>query len=66
MLILKGYGETAAPMMLLLGVWLTTLLSPVFAEYRYVYGLILCAPFFLILSVSLPAKHLHLQKVKSE
>lgn len=66
LLILKGYGETAAPMMLLLGVWLTTLLSPVFAEYRYVYGLILCAPFFLILSVSLPAKHLHLQKVKSE
>jgi len=32
------------PFVLLLGLWLTLLFMPVFAEYRYAYGLILCAP----------------------
>jgi len=29
---------------LLLGLWLSLLFSPVFAEYRYAYALVLCAP----------------------
>ena len=38
------------PILLPCLVWFTTLASPVYAEYRYVYGVMLCAPFIFVLA----------------
>lgn len=51
---LKRRGRLASPLLLLAGVWLTTLASPVFCEYRYLYSLPCCAPLFLLLALCLP------------
>jgi hypothetical protein len=47
----KRVKNIIIPMLLPGFVWFTTLASPVFAEYRYVYGVILCAPIIFVLSV---------------
>jgi hypothetical protein len=36
--------------------WLTTLASPVFAEYRYVFGIMLCGPLAVFLAWRAPSK----------
>ena len=41
--------------------WFTTLASPVYAEYRYVYGVMLCAPVIFVLS-ALKTKETPIQK----
>ncbi|MBP3646042.1 MAG: hypothetical protein J6K55_06420 [Clostridia bacterium] len=46
-LICKRRSKLAAPMLFLLGLWLTTLLSPVYAETRYLYGVMVSAPIYL-------------------
>ena len=46
-LICKRRSKLAAPMFFLLGLWLTTLLSPVYAETRYLYGVMISAPIYL-------------------
>ena len=48
-----GRGKLAAPCFILLGKWLTILLSPVFCEFRYVYCLMICAPVVLVMSLGL-------------
>lgn len=53
-LICKRRWRMLTPMLFLLGIWLTTLLSPVVAEFRYVYGIIASAP--LCLSMALCVK----------
>ena len=40
----------------LFALWLTTLASPVYCEYRYIYGLIICVPLYLALAVMLPCR----------
>jgi hypothetical protein len=50
-IISKRIKNIIVPMLLPGFVWFTTLASPVFAEYRYVYGVILCAPIIFVLSV---------------
>ena len=55
-LCLKKQSRQASPLFLLAALWVTTLDSPVFCEYRYVYSLVVCAPFFLALSLCLPAR----------
>jgi hypothetical protein len=50
-IISKRVKNIIVPMLLPGFVWFTTLASPVFAEYRYVYGVILCAPVIFVLSV---------------
>lgn len=52
LLILKKQGRTAAPMLLLFAVWGTTLASPVFCEYRYIYALVTCLPLYTGLALS--------------
>ena len=52
LLVCKKKKRLLTPMVILAGIWLTTLLSPVFAEYRYVYGIVLSAPFFLVVAVN--------------
>jgi hypothetical protein len=47
----KRVKNIIVPMLLPGFVWFTTLASPVFAEYRYVYGVILCAPVIFVLSI---------------
>ena len=47
LLLCKRRALLLTPMLFLLGLWLTTLLSPVFAEYRYLYGVSVCAPYLL-------------------
>jgi len=47
----KSQKDILAPILLPGCVWFTTLASPVFAEYRYVYGVILCAPVIFVLSI---------------
>ena len=48
-----GRAKLAAPCFILLGKWLTILLSPVFCEFRYVYCLFICAPVVLVMSLGL-------------
>lgn len=48
-----GRAKLAAPCFILLGKWLTILLSPVFCEFRYVYCLVICAPVVLVMSLGL-------------
>jgi hypothetical protein len=50
-IIISRRGKNMLVPILLPGfVWFTTLASPAHAEYRYVYGVILCAPVIFILS----------------
>ena len=44
-LVCKRRARLASPWLLLAGIWLTSMASPVFAEFRYMYGVIVCAPF---------------------
>ena len=43
-------------------IWLTTLLSPVFLEYRYVYSLSVCAPFLIALAIVYKSNQVHYSK----
>lgn len=47
-LFVKKRSRMMSPMIFLLALWLTTLLSPVYAEFRYVYGIVVAAPFYLV------------------
>lgn len=51
---LKRRAAWALPMALLSCIWLTTLASPVFSEYRYVYSLMLCTPVCLAAALVMP------------
>lgn len=51
--VVTGRSNLAAPCFILLGKWLTILLSPVFCEFRYVYCLFLCAPVVLVMALGL-------------
>ena len=53
LLVLKGRGRTASPIFILAGLWLTTLASPVYCEYRYMYSFVVCVPLFLGLAIGL-------------
>ena len=48
---LKGQGKLASPVFILAGLWLTTMASPVYCEYRYMYGFVVCVPLFLGLAL---------------
>lgn len=56
LLCLKGWGRLAAPTVILAMFWLTTLASPVYCEYRYLYGFVLCVPVYLGLAAGLGKK----------
>ena len=56
-LILKGYKEKAEVIAVPMALWLTTLASPVFCEYRYIYGVITSVPLFLCLAIQLSSKN---------
>ena len=55
-LLLKKQYAVCYPLLLLFALWLTTLASPVYCEYRYIYGLIICVPLYLALAVMLPCR----------
>jgi len=50
-LIIKRQKRLLLPFILLGGLWLTVLASPVFAEYRYIYGGIVCLPVCLAIAL---------------
>lgn len=52
LLFTRGRYRLLSPMVFLLFLFFTTLLSPVHAEFRYVYGLVVSAPLFLGLAFS--------------
>lgn len=56
LLFAKGRYPFAAAAFPLLGIWVTTLASPVYNEYRYVYGVTVCIPLFLLLSLLLSSR----------
>lgn len=43
-LVCKSRVRLASPWLLLAGIWLTSMASPVFAEFRYMYGVVVCMP----------------------
>lgn len=51
LLCLKGQGRLASPLWIMAMLWLTTLASPVYCEYRYLYGLVVSVPLFLGLAL---------------
>jgi len=53
LLVLKGQGKIASPIFILAGLWLTTLASPVYCEYRYMYAFVVCVPLFLGLALGM-------------
>ena len=55
-LILKRQKKYAAPLMLLLILWVTTLGAPVFWEYRYLYGLVICVRVVVVTAWVIPCK----------
>lgn len=55
-LVLKGQGRLASPIFILAGLWLTTMASPVYCEYRYMYGFVVCVPLFV--GLALGAAHI--------
>ena len=55
-LLYKRQTKVLYPFILLFMLWLTTIASPVYAEYRYLYGIIVAAP--VCLAVALAAKKL--------
>ncbi len=54
LLLLKGEKRRCGPIFILFGLWLTILDGPLYGEYRYLYGLVVCVPYYLGLAVSLP------------
>ena len=52
-LVCKRRARLASPWVLLVGIWLTSMASPVFAEFRYMYGVVTCMP--LCVGVALTA-----------
>ena len=56
LLILKGQGSFATPIWILAMFWLTTLASPVYCEYRYLYGFVVSVPLFTGLAIGVKAK----------
>lgn len=56
LLILKGQGKLAAPLWILAMFWLTTLASPVYCEYRYLYGFVVSVPLFAGLALGTETK----------
>ena len=50
-LILKQKSGKSSVLLILIGIWFTTLASPVFCEFRYIYGLFTSAPIVLIYSI---------------
>ena len=56
LLLLKGRKSEASSALLLGGVWLTTLASPVFCEYRYLYSIVVCVPLYLGLAICVGRK----------
>ena len=56
LLLCKSQARHLTPVLFLLGIWLTTLLSPVFAEYRYVYSITVSAPYLLGVAQSIKPK----------
>jgi len=50
-LIIIKQKKMLVPLLIPALVWFTTLASPVYAEYRYVYGVILSAPVILVLMI---------------
>ena len=57
LLCLKGKGRIASIMFLLLGIWGTSLISPVYCEFRYVYALVTTAPFYLVYAIGTGAEN---------
>ena len=53
---MKRQWKPVSASLLIWGVWLTTLASPVFCEYRYLYALVVTVPLFLSLALCLPEK----------
>ena len=56
-LALKGYKEKAEMIAVPLALWLTTLASPVFCEYRYIYGMVTSMPMFVCMAIMLQNKN---------
>jgi hypothetical protein len=48
----SGRRELASPIWLLTMLWVTNLASPVHAEFRYAYGIVVSVPMFVALAVS--------------
>ena len=46
-LVCKRRARLASPWLLLAGVWLTSMASPVYAEFRYMYGVVACMPLYV-------------------
>ena len=61
LLVLKKQYSIASPIILISMIWLTTLASPVYNEFRYIYAIFTVAPIFLGLSISEKAKAEHMQ-----
>lgn len=64
--ILKGEKKMLIPLALLAALWLTVLASPVFAEYRYIYGVILCAPVSIALAATAGHNHMEIICMKNK
>lgn len=56
LLCLKGQGRLASPLCIMAAFWLTTLASPVYCEYRYLYGLVVSVPLFVGLALGVKTK----------
>lgn len=56
LLILRRRAALASPLVIMAMLWLTTLASPVYCEYRYLYGLAVSVPLFLALALGLGTK----------
>ncbi len=54
--ILKRQKRLIVPFVLLGTLWLTNLASPVFAEYRYMFGIVISAPVALALALGTPRR----------
>ena len=52
LLCIKGQKQLATPLFVILVLWITTLGSAVYCEYRYLYGLVVCIPLYLPFSIS--------------
>ena len=50
-LILKKRYKMLLPVIVLFGLWLTNLASPVFSEYRYAWAVFVCAPVLIAFTV---------------
>lgn len=46
-LCLRKDNRIASPLLIIAGLWLTTIAGPMYCEYRYLYALVVCIPLFL-------------------